>query len=119
MGAKALLTLAPGKFVRVAEAGWAFVAPLKVVTAPAPMVLVRLPFTVMVAFNVMVHEVDASKTPPVNVKVLLPTTPVRLPPQVPVLKMDRLAIIVPAGILSVKRIPVRGSCRVDEPYTKN
>jgi hypothetical protein len=107
LGENALLTLAPGRFVRVAEAGWAFVAPLKVVTAPAAIVFVRLPLTVMVAFRVMVQEVAAGRTPFAKMKVLLPAVPVSVPPQVPVFKLGGLAMIMPTGMLSVKVIPFR------------
>lgn len=82
------------------------VAPLKVVTAPATMVFVRFPLTVMVAFKVRVQEDAAGNTPPENTNVPLPTTPVSVPLQEPVLKLGGLAMIMPAGILSVKVIPL-------------
>ena len=97
-----MLTLAPGRFVSVAAAGWAFVAPLNVVTAPAPIVFVRLPFTVMVALRVRVHVDDAGSTPPEKVNTFDSTVPVSVPPQVPVLKLGGLAMIMPTGMVSVK-----------------
>lgn len=106
MGAKALLTLAPGRFVSVAAAGWAFVAPLNVVTAPAPIVFVRLPFTVMVALRVRVHVDDAGSTPPEKVNTFDSTVPVSVPPQVPVLKLGGLAMIMPTGMVSVNWMPL-------------
>ena len=105
-GAKDLLTLAPGKFVNEAATGSTFVTPLLVVTAPAGIVFVRLPFTVMVALRVRVHLPKGGSVPPLKEKELAPGIPVSVPPQVPTLKFTGLARIMPAGILSVKAIPV-------------
>src|ERR1043165_8883317 len=108
-GANDLLTLAPGKFVKEAEVGSAFVARLlSVVTAPAGIVFVRLPFTVIVALSVRVHDPRAGRLPPLKTKELSPGFPVIAPPQLPTLKFAGLARIIPAGILSGNAIPVSG-----------
>src|SRR5688572_8759350 len=62
-GAKNLLTLAPGRLVKEAAAGWGLLAPLKVVTAPARISFVRLPLTVIVALKVSVQLVAAARLP--------------------------------------------------------
>ena len=67
LGVKNLLRLAPGKFVKVAEAACVLLAPLVVVTAPAPMVLVRFPLTLMVVLRVSVQFEFAANVPPLNV----------------------------------------------------
>ena len=111
LGAKFLLILAPGRFVKVAAASCGFVAPLNVVTAPAGIVLVRLPLTVMVVLRVNVQFPAAGRLPPLNENVLAPGTPMIVPPHVPTFRLDGLAIMIPASgsaILSVKAIPVRG-----------
>lgn len=105
-GAKALLTLAPGKFVNEAATGSALVTPFVVVTTPAAIVFVRLPFTVMVALRVNVQFPKGGRLPPLNEKELVPGVPLSVPPQVPTLKFTGLARIMPLGILSVKAIPV-------------
>ena len=110
-GAKSLLMLAPGRFVKVAAAGCGFVAPLNVVTAPAGIVLVRLPLTVMVVLRVNVQFPAADRLPPLNENVPAPGAPVSVPPHVPTFRLAGLAIIIPARgrvILSVKAIPVKG-----------
>lgn len=106
-GAKDLLTLAPGKFVNEAATGSTFVTPLAVVTAPAGIVFVRLPFTVIVALRVKVQLPKGGRAPPLNEKELAPGTPLSVPPQVPTLKFTGLARIMPVGILSVKEILVK------------
>ncbi len=58
--------LAPGRLVNVAAASWGLLAPLKVVTAPAGIVFVRLPLTVMVALSVNVQLPPAGRLPPLN-----------------------------------------------------
>ena len=95
--------------VSEASAGWVLLTPLNVVTAPIGMVLVRFPFVTMVTLRVMVQVVAADSDPPLKVTVLSPTTPDKVPPQVPVLKLGGLAMIIPAGIVSVNPIPVRGA----------
>lgn len=109
-GENALLTLAPGKFVREAEVGSAFVARLpSVLIAPAAMVFVRFPFTVMVALRVKVQLPRAGSEPPANTKELSPGLPVRVPPQVPTLKLVGLARIMLGGMESVNVMPVNGT----------
>ena len=105
-GAKDLLTLAPGKFVNEAATGSTFVTPFAVLTAPAGIVFVRLPFTVIVALSVRVHLPKGGRVPPLNEKELAPGVPLSVPPQVPTLKFTGLARIIPLGMLSVKAIPV-------------
>src|SRR5688572_2008392 len=100
--------LAPGKFVRVARAGSGLVAPLVVVTAPAGIVFVRFPLTVIVALRVNVQRPNAGRLPPLNENELSPGIPVSVPPQVPTLKWTGLARIISCGILSVKAIPSKG-----------
>jgi len=95
--------------VSEASAGWVLLTPLNVVTAPIGMVLVRFPFVTMVTLMVMVQVVAADSDPPLKVMVLSPTAPDKVPPQVPVLKLGGLAMIIPAGIVSVNSIPVRGA----------
>lgn len=107
LGEKDLLTLAPGKFVSEAWTGSALVTCWSVVTAPAGIVFVRFPFTVMVALSVNVHVPSGGRLPPLKVNELLPGVPLRIPPQVPVLKFTGLARIISVGIVSVKPIPVR------------
>ena len=105
-GEKDLLRLAPGKFVNEAATGSAFVTPFVVVTAPAGIVFVRLPFTVMVALRVKVQVPKGGRLPPLNENELDPAVPLSVPPQVPTLKFTGLARIMPVGMLSVKAIPV-------------
>ena len=105
-GEKDLLTLAPGKFVNEAATGSAFVTPLFVVTAPAGIVFVKLPFTVIVALRVRVHLPKGGRLPPLKENELAPGTPLRVPPQVPTFRFTGLARIMPVGMLSVKAIPV-------------
>ena len=110
-GAKLLLTLAPARLVSEADVGVPFVTPLNVLTAPAGMVFVRLPFTVMVTLRLSVHSSPASKAPPLKEKVLVPGVPVIVAPgpQSPTaegVKSGGSAIIIPAGILSTKVISV-------------
>src|SRR5215208_6277548 len=107
-GAKDLLTLAPAKLVNVACTGVAFVTPagFVVVTAPAGIAFVRLPFTVIVALRVRVQLPKGGRLPPLNEKELEPGAPLSVPPQVPTLKLTGLARIIPLGILSVKAILV-------------
>jgi hypothetical protein len=105
-GAKDLLTLAPGRFVSEAATGSTFVTPFVVVTAPAGIVFVRLPFTVMVALRVRVHLPKGGRVPPLKEKELAAGTPLSVPPQVPTLKLTGLARIMPLGMLSLKAIPV-------------
>lgn len=106
-GAKDLLMLAPGRLVNEACTGSAFVTPLVVVTAPAGIVLVKFPFTVMVAWRVSVHLARGASVPPLKENELFPAVPVRVPPQVPTLKFTGSARIMFAGIVSVNAIPVR------------
>ena len=107
-GENALLTLAPGKLVKEAEVANAFVARLPVVViAPASIVFVRFPFTVMVAMRVRVQLLIGGSVPSLKEKELDPGVPVNVPPQLPTLNLTGLAKIMPAGMLSVKAIPVR------------
>ncbi len=113
MGEKDLPTLAPGRLVREALVGSAFVTRLSVFTAPARMIFVRLPFTVIVALRVSVHLPKGGRLPPLKEKELVLGTPLRVPPHVPTLKFGGLARIMPVpgtlfsmGISSVKVIPV-------------
>ena len=106
LGEKDLLTLAPGRLVNDASTGSGFVAPSAVVTAPAGIVLVRLPFTIMVALSVNVQRPKGGRLPPLKEKEVLPTVPVRVPPHIPTLKFTGLARIIFAGIVSVKPMPV-------------
>ena len=78
-GAKDLLTLAPGKFVNEAATGSAFVTPLFVVTAPAGIVFVRFPFTVIVALSVNVQLPKGGRVPPPKENELAPGAPLRVP----------------------------------------
>jgi len=111
-GENDLLTLAPGRLVNEASTGSTFDKPFAVVTLPAGMVLVRLPFTVMVTLSVNVHCPKGGRLPPLYEKELAPGTPLSVPPQVPTLKFRGLARIMPVpgmvstGISSVKAIPV-------------
>lgn len=100
-----MLTLAPGRLVKEACEGWALVAPLKVVTELAPMVLVRFPLVVMVTLRVNVQFAPGFSCPPLKEKVLDPGMAVIEPPQVPTLRLAGLATIMPDGILSVKAMP--------------
>lgn len=138
LGEKALLTLAPGKLVREAEApGGGLVAPLNVVTAPAGIVFVSWPFTVVVTLRVRTQLAPAlpltSSLPPLNENELAPDVPVRvgvaprMPWQVPTLRLAGVAMIMLVGMVSVKAMPVSWVLlglnnvilRVDEepPYT--
>src|SRR6266545_7889607 len=108
-GEKNLLTLAPGKFVNEALAGSTLITPLAVVTAPAGMAFVRLPFTVIVALRVNVQLPNGGRLPPLKEKELVPGTPLRIPPHVPTLKFTGLARIMPVGILSVNAILVKAT----------
>lgn len=107
-GEKNLLMLAPGRLVREASTGSAFVTPSAVVTAPPGMVFVRLPFTVIVTLRVKVQLPRPGRLPPVNEKEFEPGVPLSTPPQIPTLKLSGLARIIPLGISSVKAIPVSG-----------
>lgn len=102
---KYLLMLTPGRLVNVASAGSTFITPFVVVTAPAGIVFVRLPLTVMVTLSVRLQLPEAGRLPPLNEKELSPEVPVRAPPQVPTLKFKGLARIIPSGILSVNAMP--------------
>ena len=102
---KNLLILAPGRLVKVASAGSTLMTPFVVVTAPAGIVFVRLPLTVIVTLSVKVQRPDSGRLPPLNEKELSPGVPVRVPPHVPTLKLRGLARIMPAGILSVNSMP--------------
>jgi hypothetical protein len=105
-GANDLLILAPGKFVRVAATGSELVTPFAVEIAPAGMVFVRFPFTVMVALSVSVQVPNGGRLPPLKEKELAPGVPLSVPPHVPTLKFKGLAKIIPLGMLSVKAILV-------------
>ena len=107
LGEKALLTLTPGRLVSVAWAAIGLLAPLNVVTAPIGMAFVRSPFTVVVALRVRVQVALAARLPPLNENVLAPETPVSVPPQLSVFRLAGVAMIMPAGMASVKAIPVR------------
>lgn len=107
LGEKDLLTLAPGRLVSEAWTGSPLVTRWSVVTAPAGIVFVRLPFTVMVALRVRVHVPSGGRLPPLKENELVPGVPVSVPPQVPVLKFTGLAKIMADGIVSVKPMPVR------------
>ncbi len=72
------------------------------------MVLVRLLLTVMVALSVRVQFAAEARLPPLKVNVLVSGTPVKVPPQVPTLKLGGLAMIIPAGMVSVKEMPLKG-----------
>src|ERR1041385_5702815 len=102
LGAKDLLTLAPGWLVREAWVGWVFVTRWSVVTAFASIAFVRFPFTTMVALRVKVHFPRAGRLPPLYMKDPSPGFPVIVPPQVPTLKFVGLARVMPLGIVSVK-----------------
>lgn len=104
-GEKNLLTLAPGKLTKVCAVGSKFVTPFRVVTAPAAIVLVRLPFTVIVTFSVNVQFPNGDRLPPLKEKELAPEFPLRVPPQVPTSKFTGLARIIPGGMSSVKVMP--------------
>src|SRR5512147_2244429 len=103
-GENALLTLAPGRLVREALAGWGLLAPLVVVTAPASIVLVRLPLTVMVMLRERVQVPKGGRLPPLNEKKLSVGKAVIVPPQVPTEGFTGFATIIPAGIVSVNAI---------------
>ncbi len=49
---------------------------------------------------------DAGNTPPEKVNTFVPTVPVSVPPQVPVLKLGGAAMIMPAGMVSVNWMPL-------------
>ena len=102
---KNLLILAPGRLVNVASAGSTLMTPLVVVTAPAGIVFVRLPLTVMVTLSVKIQRPEAGRLPALNAKELSPGVPVSVPPHVPTLKLSGVARIIPAGILSLNAIP--------------
>lgn len=106
LGAKDLLMLAPGRLVSEACTGSALVTPFAVVTAPAGIVFVKFPLTVMVAFIVIVHLPNGGSVPPLKENELVPGVPVSVPPQVPTLKFTGSASSISAGIVSVKAIPV-------------
>src|SRR6266540_1543766 len=108
LGAKTLLMLAPGRLVRDASAGCGLLAPPVAVTAPAGIIFVRLPLTVMVTLRVSVQVPFAGRLPPLKDMVLVPGFPVSVPPQVPVEKLGGFAMIIPGGIVSVKVIPFSG-----------
>src|SRR5690606_25201463 len=55
LGLNTLLTLTPGRLVKDASVGWVLLTPLNVVTAPAGMRFVRLPFTFMLTRSVSVQ----------------------------------------------------------------
>lgn len=82
------------------------VAPLKVVTAPAPMLLVKLPLAVIVTLSVSVQLVETFNMPPLKEKILDPGVAVMVPPQVPTFRLAGFATIIPEGMVSVKLIPV-------------
>lgn len=103
-GEKNLPTLAPGRLVKVASAGSAFVTPLSVVTAPDGMVFVRFPFTVMVALRVNTHLPRGGRVPPLNENVFAPGEPLMVPPHVPTFGLTGLYRIMFPGMLSVKAI---------------
>src|SRR5512138_1461392 len=105
-GENALLTLAPGRLVSDARTGSALVTPFAVVTAPAGMVFVRLPFTVIVTLRVNVQVVSPGRLPPLNENEFEPGVPLRAPPHVPTSKLGESARIIPLGMLSVKAISV-------------
>ena len=97
-GKKNLLRLAPGRLVNVADAGCVFVAPLVVVTAPAPIVLVRLLFTFIVVLTDRVQLAFANRLPPLNENEVLPGVAVIVPPQVPVEGLGGLATVMPPPV---------------------
>ena len=70
------------------------------------MVLIRLPFTLMVALRVRVHLPKGGRLPPLNEKEPAPGDPLSVPPQVPTLKLTALARTIPLGIVSVKAMLV-------------
>ena len=109
LGVKNLVMLAPGRLVREAWAAWEFLAPLNDVTLPMGIVLVRLPWTFIVVLTVTVHLFPAARVPPLKVNVFELGTAVTVPPQVPVDGSAGLAMYIPAGMVSVKAIPVRGA----------
>src|SRR5512138_3426008 len=79
-GVKDLLTLTPGRLVSVAAAGCGLDTPLKVVTPPAGIVLVRFPLTIVVTLTLTTHVALAGKLPPLNANDPTPTTAVTTPP---------------------------------------
>jgi len=71
--------------------------------------LVRLPVTVIVILRVNVQELEGSRIPPVNVNFPSPGIAVNVPPQVPTSGFAGFATIIPAGIVSTKATPVKGT----------
>ena len=104
-GENDLLTLAPGRLVSEASAGCGLLAPFNVVTAPAGMLLVKLPLTFIVMLMVNVQVPNGGRLPPLNEKKPFPAAAVIVPPQVPTDEVTGLAMIIPTGILSVNTIP--------------
>ena len=105
-GEKNLPTLAPGRLVNVAEVGSTLVTSWSVVTAPAGIVFVRFPLTVIVALSVRVQRPKGGKLPPLKEKVFAPGVALIVPPHVPTFGLTGLYRIILLGIVSVNAIPV-------------
>src|SRR6266496_6225738 len=101
--------LAPGKFVRDAAAGSGLDAPLKELTVPASITLVRFPLTVIVTRMVIVQFDEAVRRAPLKENEFAPGVASIVPPHVPTSGFAGSAMIIPAGILSVKPTPFIGT----------
>ena len=114
--------LAPAKLDKVAWMGLGLVTSLNVVTAPAGMVLVKLPFTFMVTRKLITQLLLGGSSPSLKVNESEPETPVSFafgPHNGPGFKSAGVAMIMPAGRKSVKVIPVRGELFGFEIVTLN
>lgn len=108
-GPKTLLTLAPGRFVKVADAACVLLAPFVLVTPPTGIVLVRFAFTFIETLKVNEQFADAARLPPLNENEVSPGVALIVPPHVPTFGLAGLAIYIPppmpCGRLSVKAMP--------------